>query len=75
MEHRDLTQSNLAEHLSEMKGLKWKDVFASLNPSAVFEVVAMLAEELAMNGEESVQKRLMAQTILQCRARGRHARR
>lgn len=31
-----------------MKALMWKDVFASLNPSPVFEVVATLAEELAI---------------------------
>ena len=57
----------LVGRINEMKALKWKEVFASLNPSPVFEAVSMLAEGLAMNGDESVQKKLMAQTILRCR--------
>jgi hypothetical protein len=39
-----------------MKALTWKAVFASLNPSPVFEVVAMVAEGLAMNADESRSK-------------------
>jgi hypothetical protein len=39
-----------------MKALTWKAVFASLNPSPGFEVVATLAEGLAMNGDESRSK-------------------
>jgi hypothetical protein len=34
-----------------MKTLTWKALFATLNPSPVFEAVAMLAEELAMTGK------------------------
>jgi hypothetical protein len=33
-----------------MKALTWKAVFATLNPSPVFEVVAIFGEELAING-------------------------
>jgi hypothetical protein len=40
----------------EMKALTWKAVFASLNPSPVFEVVAIVAEGLAMNADESRSK-------------------
>jgi hypothetical protein len=36
-----------------MNTLTWRDVFASLNPSPMFEAVAMLAEELAMNSDVS----------------------
>jgi len=50
---RDIRQALLVEHDSEMKALTWKAMFASLNPSPVFEVVAILAEGLAMNGDES----------------------
>jgi hypothetical protein len=39
-----------------MKALAWKAVFASLNPSPVFEVVAIVAEGLAMNDDESGSK-------------------
>jgi hypothetical protein len=35
-----------------MKTLTWKTVFASMNPSPVFEAVAMFGEGLAMNGDE-----------------------
>jgi hypothetical protein len=42
----------VVEHISEMKPLTWKEVFASLNPSPVFEAVARLGEELATNGDE-----------------------
>ena len=41
-----------------MKALTWKAVFASLNPLLVFEVVAILAEGLAMNGDESRSKEI-----------------
>ena len=41
-----------------MKALTWKAVFASLNPLLVFEVVAILAEGLAMNGDESSSKEI-----------------
>jgi hypothetical protein len=34
----------------EMKALTWKAMLASLNPSPVFEALAGIAEELAMNG-------------------------
>ena len=36
-----------------MKALTWKEVFASMNPLPVFEAVAMLAEDLAIKGDES----------------------
>jgi hypothetical protein len=36
-----------------MKALTWKAVFASMNPSPVFEAVAMFGEALAMDGDES----------------------
>jgi hypothetical protein len=35
-----------------MKVLTWKAVFASMNPSPVFEAVAMLGEGLAIEGDE-----------------------
>ena len=35
-----------------MRALTWKAVFASMNPSPVFEAVAMLGEELAIDGDE-----------------------
>jgi hypothetical protein len=41
-----------------MKDLTWKAVFASLNPSPVFEVVAIVAEGLAMNGDEPRSKEI-----------------
>jgi hypothetical protein len=41
-----------------MKALTWKAVFASLNPSPVFEVVAVWAEGLAMNGDRSRSKEI-----------------
>jgi hypothetical protein len=44
-------------HIGEMKALTWKAVFASLNPSPVFEAVAAFAEELAMNSDESCSER------------------
>ena len=43
---------------SEMKALMWKTVLASLNPSPVFEAVAVLAEGLAINSSESIQLEL-----------------
>ncbi len=36
-----------------MKALTWKAVFASMNPSPVFETVAMFGEALAIKGDES----------------------
>jgi hypothetical protein len=38
--------------LANMKALTWKAVFASMNPSPIFEAVAMFAEALAINGDE-----------------------
>jgi hypothetical protein len=38
-----------------MKALTWKEVFASTNPSPVFEALAMLAEDLVIKGDESYQ--------------------
>jgi hypothetical protein len=35
-----------------MKALTWKAVFASMNPSPVFEAVAMFGEALAINRDE-----------------------
>jgi hypothetical protein len=40
-----------------MKALTWKAVFASLNPSPVFEVVATLAEELT-KGDDSCSREI-----------------
>jgi hypothetical protein len=34
-----------------MKALTWKEVFASTNPSPVFEALAMFAEDLAIKGD------------------------
>ena len=39
--------------MSEMKGLAWKAAFATLNPSPIFEDVAMFAEKLPMKVDES----------------------
>ena len=36
-----------------MKALTWKALFASMNPSPVFEGVAMFAEGLAIDRDES----------------------
>ena len=36
-----------------MKALTWKAVFASMNPSPIFEAVAMFGEALAIKGDES----------------------
>lgn len=36
-----------------MKALTWKAVFATLNPSPIFEVVATFGEGLAMNGDDA----------------------
>jgi hypothetical protein len=36
-----------------MKALTWKALFASMNPSPVFEGVAMFAEGMAISGDES----------------------
>jgi hypothetical protein len=41
-----------------MKALTWKAVSATLNPSPVFEVIAMFAEGLAIRGEESRSKEI-----------------
>jgi hypothetical protein len=54
-EQRDLRQPLLAEHVSEMKTLTWKEMFASLNPSPIFEGVAMLAEELAFKDDSGTE--------------------
>jgi hypothetical protein len=60
----------LVERIGEIKSLTWKAVFASLNPSPVFEVVAMLAERLATNGDESRSRNIDdakdADTALNC---------
>jgi choline dehydrogenase-like flavoprotein len=42
------------EHLSKVKAQTWKEVFASLNPSPVFEAVAVLAEVLAIDGIDNL---------------------
>ena len=46
------SRSLSVERIREMKSLTWKEVFASLNPSPVFEVIAIFAEGLATNGDE-----------------------
>ena len=43
-----------------MKALTWKAMFASMNPSPVFEVVAMFGERLAIDGDESCSNELAA---------------
>jgi hypothetical protein len=65
------------EHVSEMKALTFKAVFASLNPSPVFEVVAMLAEGLVLNGDESRSKEIagasdlaLPESVSLCDAKG-----
>jgi hypothetical protein len=45
-----------------MKTLTWKKVFASLNPSPIFEAVAMLAEELAFEDTESHKQEVSIRT-------------
>ena len=49
-----------------MKALTWKEVFASMNPSPVFEALAMLAEDSAIKGDESYQHEVLE---LPCRSR------
>ena len=44
---------------AQMSALTWKAVFASLNPSPVFEVVAAFAEGLAMDDDESPSQKSM----------------
>ena len=41
-----------------MNALTWKAVFASLNPSPVFEAIAMFGEALAINDNESCSNEL-----------------
>jgi hypothetical protein len=41
-----------------MKGLAWKVAFATLNPSPIFEAVAMFAETLPMKDDESSSKEI-----------------
>ena len=41
-----------------MKGLAWKVAFAALNPSPIFEAVAMFAEKLPMKDDESNSKEI-----------------
>ena len=41
----------MVEYTREMKALTWKEVFASMNPSPVFEALAMLAEDLAIKDD------------------------
>jgi hypothetical protein len=58
----------VVEHTSEMKALTWKEVFASMNPSPVFEALAMLAEGLAIKSDDSLQHEVQQ---LPCGARER----
>jgi hypothetical protein len=41
-----------------MKALAWKAAFAALNPSPIFEAVAMFAEKLPMKDEECSSKEI-----------------
>lgn len=41
-----------------MKALTWKALFASMNPSPVFEAVAMFGEALAINDDASRAKKI-----------------
>lgn len=59
----------MLEHIIEMKALTWKEVFASLNPSPIFEAVAMLAEDLAIKDDESCKQEVRYE--LPCRAPNR----
>src|SRR6516162_9664968 len=45
--------SLLKEHVSKMRTLSPKTTLAALNLSPVFEAVAILAERLVLNGDES----------------------
>jgi hypothetical protein len=55
-----------------MKALTWKEVFASMNPSPVFEALAIFAEDLAIKGDESYEQEI---TELPYRPQSRNARR
>jgi hypothetical protein len=44
--------------MSEMKGLAWKAAFAALNPSPIFEAVAMFAEKFPMKDDECSSKEI-----------------
>ena len=50
---QDPSPSLLEEHVSKMRTLSSKTLLAALNPSPVFEAVAIFAERLALNGDES----------------------
>ena len=43
-----------------MKALTWKNLFATLNPSPVFEAVAIFAEGLAMNSDAAQPMKIAA---------------
>ena len=51
-----------------MKGLAWKVAFAALNPSPIFEAVAMFAEKLPMKDDESNSKEINGANDLRCRS-------
>ena len=51
-------QCLLRNKCQQMKGLAWKVAFAALNPSPIFEPVAMFAEKLPMKDEESNSKEI-----------------
>lgn len=48
----------LSIHVNEMKALTWKAMFATWNPSPVFEAVAIFAEGLAMSSDKSCSKEI-----------------
>jgi hypothetical protein len=57
--------------MSANESLARRAVFASLNLSPVFEVVAMLAEGMVLNGEESHSKQIAAASDLALPQRNR----
>jgi hypothetical protein len=54
--------------MSANESPRWKAVFAALNPSPVFDAVAMFAEGLAMRDDESRSKETTGATDLRWRS-------
>ena len=50
---QDPSPSLLQEHVSKMRTLSPKALLTAFNPSPVFEAVAIFAERLVLNGDES----------------------
>ena len=50
---QDPSPSLLGEHVSKMRTLSPRALLTAFNPSPVFEAVAIFAERLVLNGDES----------------------